>query len=101
MVMTNLQNGTMEIDNENFSANNFLKRKLHDNILSVTFVKKDGTERKMLCTLRDDMIPALQETQEATQKRTRSDEAVAVWDLEKNAWRSFRFDSIIGFSEYN
>ncbi len=99
--MTNLQNGTTKTDNESTSANNFLKQMLYDNILSVKFVKKDGTERKMRCTLRGDMIPALQGTQEAAQKRTRSDEALAVWDLEKNAWRSFRFDSIIGFSEDN
>ena len=106
--MTNLQNGTMEMDNESFSANNFIKEKLRENILSVKFVKKDGTERKMRCTLRGDMIPVLQESTEvdiedidAAQKRTRSAENLAVWDLEKNAWRSFRYDSIIGFSEDN
>ncbi len=99
--MTNLQNGTMEMDNESFSANNFIKEKLRENILSVKFVKKDGTERKMRCTLRGDMMPNLQETTETAQKRARSDESLAVWDLEKNAWRSFRYDSIIGFSEDN
>ena len=96
-----LQNGTMEMDNENFSANNFIKEKLRENILSVVFVKKDGTERKMKCTLRGDMIPDLRETTESAQKRTRSEENLAVWDLEKEAWRSFRYDSIIGFSEVN
>lgn len=96
-----LQNGTMEMDNENFSANNFIKEKLRENILSVVFVKKDGTERKMKCTLRGDMIPAPRETTESAQKRTRSEENLAVWDLEKEAWRSFRYDSIIGFSEVN
>lgn len=88
--MTNLQNGL---------ANDFLKEKLRENILNVVFVKKDGTERKMKCTLREDLIPALQKTTETDQKRVRSDESLAVWDLEKDGWRSFRYDSIIGFSE--
>lgn len=95
----NLQNGTMQMNNENFSANNFLKEKLRENVLSVVFVKRDGTEREMKCTLRGDMIPARQETTESAQKRTRSEENLAVWDLEKEGWRSFRYDSIIGFSE--
>jgi len=92
VVMTDLQNGL---------ANDFLKEKLRENILSVVFVKKDGTERKMRCTLREDLIPTLQETTKAAQNRVRSDESLAVWDLEKDGWRSFRYDSIIGFSETN
>jgi hypothetical protein len=90
--MTDLQNGL---------ANDFLKEKLRENILSVVFVKKDGTERKMRCTLREDLIPTLQETATTAQNRVRSDESLAVWDLEKDGWRSFRYDSIIGFSETN
>ena len=97
--MTNLQNGTTETDDESFSANNFVKEKLRENVLSVVFIKRDGTERRMRCTLRGDMIPALQGTTEAAQKRVRSEENLAVWDLDKEAWRSFRYDSIIGFSE--
>lgn len=98
-----LQNGTIAMDDENFSANNFIKEKLRENILLVKFVKKDGTERRMRCTLRGDMIPEFdrKEIDYAIQNRTRVDESLAVWDLEKNAWRSFRYDSIIGFSEDN
>ena len=55
----------------------------------------------MRCTLRKDLIPTLQETTTTAQNRVRSDESLAVWDLEKDGWRSFRYDSIIGFSETN
>ena len=95
----NLQNGTIAMDNESFSANSYLKDKLRENILNVQFVKKDGTERKMRCTLKADLLPAQTDIEEAVQKKTPNPDVLAVWDLEKEAWRSFRYDSIIGFSE--
>lgn len=56
----------------------------------VTFTKKDGTERKMLCTLKSEVLPRNDKRDE----RQRSEEALSVWDIEKESWRSFRFDSI-------
>lgn len=55
----------------------------------VTFTKKDGTTRNMLCTLHKDIIP-----QTSGESKFNPD-IVVVYDLEKEAWRSFRFDSII------
>lgn len=92
----NLQNGIMEMDEESFSANNFLKEKLRENVVQVQFVKRDESVRKMRCTLRGDMLPE-QDTSKTSQKK-RNDESLAVWDLEKEAWRSFRYDSVIGFT---
>ena len=59
---------------------------------TITFTKKDGTERKMLCTLMEDKIPS-EKTPKNTGK-TQSEESIAVFDLEKEDWRSFRFDSV-------
>jgi len=59
---------------------------------TITFTKKDGTERKMFCTLREDKIPS-EKTPKNTGK-TQSEESIAVFDLEKEDWRSFRFDSV-------
>ena len=59
---------------------------------SITFIKKDGTERKMLCTLMEDKIPS--EKLPKNSGKAQSEESVAVFDLEKEDWRSFRFDSI-------
>lgn len=67
---------------------------LRDSVVTVTFVKKDGTERDMRCTLRKDKLPIFQESTEEKKTRKKSEEAVAVYDLEKEAWRSFRWDSI-------
>ena len=74
----------------------FLRGMLFTSIVNLTFIKKDGTERKMRCTLRDDLLPAQEESASA-QKKTPNPEVLAVWDLENSGWRSFRYDSVIGF----
>ena len=61
-------------------------------IVQLTFTKKDGTERIMKCTLAEQKIPA--ENVPKGTERAKSDEAVAVFDLENNGWRSFRWDSL-------
>ena len=55
----------------------------------VTFTKADGTERQLRCTLRN--IPE-EDLPKGT--GTTSDEAQRVYDLDKEAWRSFRWDSV-------
>jgi hypothetical protein len=68
---------------------------LHTNVVTVTFTKKDGSERVMRCTLQDEFLPA-QDVKDIKEGKVRNktEEVVAVWDLEKEAWRSFRLDSI-------
>jgi hypothetical protein len=46
----------------------------------------------MLCTLAENKIPS--EKSPKNSRKTKSDEALAVFDLEKQSWRSFRFDSV-------
>jgi hypothetical protein len=98
VVMTNLQNGIAMADSS-FSANSFIKERLQSSILNVIFVKKNGDERRMRCTLHPDFLPKQVDLEEAVQKKTPNADTLAVWDLDKEAWRSFRYDSIIGFSE--
>ena len=62
--------------------------KLKQGDVSVTFTKKDGSERVMKCTLKEDVIPSV----ESSKKENVG--VVVVRDTEKNAWRSFRTDSI-------
>jgi hypothetical protein len=54
----------------------------------------------MLCTLNSDYLPVIdkKEGDEVKKSKTPSDTNIAVWDLEKNSWRSFRVDSIINYS---
>ena len=66
---------------------------LRNNDCSVTFLKKDGTERTMICTLRQDTIPEVRGT---GVKKT--DDVISVFDLGKSEWRSFRVDSVVSIA---
>jgi hypothetical protein len=63
---------------------------------TVTFTKKDGTQRVMRCTLRPEALPEMitESTRTSTERRE-SDSTIAVWDLDLGAWRSFRLDSLV------
>lgn len=62
---------------------------LEKNIVEVTFTKKDGTERIMKCTLKEDYLPEI-----VGSERKKNEDALAVFDLDMEDWRSFRWDSI-------
>jgi hypothetical protein len=65
----------------------------NENGVEVLFTKKDGSQRTMLCTLSESKIPADKQPKSETQSSTVGS-AVRVFDLEKNEWRSFRWDSV-------
>jgi len=68
-----------------------IRNLLRQAVVTVVFTKGDGTVREMKCTLSEQFLPA-QEISES--KRKSSPDACPVWDMEKQAWRSFRWDSI-------
>ena len=85
----------------------WVKSLLQKSTVTVTFVKADGTDREMLCTLNWDHIPtdkAPKETPttpidgivtESKKPRKEPDpHSLRVFDLEKQEWRSFRFDRL-------
>lgn len=98
MDLTNLQNGSTPQQDEASWRNEFLRSNLQTAILNVAFIKKDGSQRDLRCTLRPDLLPAQTDLEEAVQKKTPNPDVLAVWDLDNQGWRSFRYDSIIGFS---
>lgn len=59
----------------------------------VKFTKVTGEVREMPCTLREDLIPK-QEVKENAKPKKPNDAVVSVWCLDKQAWRSFRVDSV-------
>jgi len=69
---------------------------LKENILIVTFLKKNGERRVMRCTLREDLLPP-KPVDYVPKERTPNPNVVAVWDLDKNEWRSFQVDSVIKY----
>lgn len=71
---------------------------LQEHQCRVIFKKADGQERDMICTLAEEFLPKQVDLEEAIQKKAANQMVIAVWDLDKQAWRSFRVDSIISFS---
>jgi len=73
---------------------------LHDENLKsgvcVTFTKKDGSERKMQCTLIESKIPTDKRPKGTSESENTSivGSAVRVFDTEVGEWRSFRWDSV-------
>ena len=69
---------------------------LHKQIVEVTFLKLDGEERKMPCTLILNFLPPATKDDPLTQKKVReiSDKVVAVWAIESKGFRSFRYDRV-------
>lgn len=84
-------NAMIKIDKET------LNELLHADVLTVTFIKKDGTERVMRCTLREDLLPKIVVKEGEVKKEKKvNEEVVPVYDMEAKAFRSFRLDSIKG-----
>jgi len=83
-------------DNDLNKFKRWLKGHLRMGPVTVTFTKKDGTERVMKCTT-DATIIMFKDPTSVESKgsaRTASENIMPVFDLEANAWRSFRWDSI-------
>jgi len=70
---------------------------LQESVCLVEFTKVNGDPRIMKCTLMTDKIPAPvvhpAETRYPQLKKEKDyTKAISVWDMDKNAWRSFRVD---------
>ena len=66
----------------------------HGETITVTFTKKDGTERTMLCTRNMNLIP--EEQHPKGTGKPKSQWIITVFDLEKGEWRSFNESSVRG-----
>ena len=70
---------------------------LRSNTVKVLFTKQDGSQREMFCTLNEASIPSESLPKTPTVAST-SQSAARVFDVEKQQWRSFRWDSVIKVS---
>jgi hypothetical protein len=71
---------------------------LQNNILLVTFIKKDGTKRELKCTLKPNIIEAYYSNHsKPTSVRKSNDLQVSAVDIELNEFRSFLVDSVIDY----
>jgi hypothetical protein len=78
-------------DQELFST--MVKDILRTGMCEVSFVKQDGTDRVLQCTLNQQYLPVVEATEEKP-ARKKNKEVCAVFDTDLNEWRSFRYDSL-------
>lgn len=71
----------------------WLKGMLRVGEMTVTFTKKDGTERVMRCSLKPEDLPPV-ELKEDKKERKQSTESLSVYDLDAKGWRCFVIKSI-------
>jgi hypothetical protein len=75
-----------------------LIEKLFENVVTINFVKVNGDNRVMKCTLNKQYLPEKIEIESKDllwdDRRNMSKESLSVWDVEANGWRSFRWDNL-------
>lgn len=64
---------------------------LKDNVVQVSFTKKDGTNRIMKCTLEPGILP---ENKPSEAERKVNDSVINAFNVDLMEWRSFRVDSV-------
>jgi hypothetical protein len=84
----------------------WLKSHLAFGPVTVTFTKKDGSERVMECTTSPSLVPFVEEPVHVTntdnpidfpvpkKEKKVNEDICPVYDLESKHWKSFRWDSV-------
>ena len=77
-----------------------LLKDLRENVIEVHFVKVNGENRVMRCTLQSHMLPEMyqqnpSERQEEQDFHVKNPDVISAWDVSAAGWRSFRIDSVI------
>ena len=87
-------NGVEESVQQGFR--DLFRKRLQAETARVEFSKADGTRRVMNCTLNEAVLPPAKKDDPLTQKKVRAinEDAQVVWDIDKKAWRSFRWDRL-------
>ena len=80
-------------DNDWNKLDKWLRNVLQTETVTVTFTKKDGTERIMNCTTNPSIVPKVEIKEGATPRKV-SETTMRVFDTDINEWRSFTTKSI-------
>lgn len=91
-LMTSSSGSTTALSSSLAEKKDALKTLLKAADCTVTFTKKDGTERVMKCTLRESVAIPYEKKTDRT--REPKEDILPVWDLEANAWRSVTVSQI-------
>jgi hypothetical protein len=80
-------------EDERDAFRNWVKGVLRERSVTVNFHNARDEFRSMSCTLNPDLgMPVV--VKENTSPRKSKDDVCVVWDLQKQSWRSFRWDRI-------
>ncbi len=83
-------------ENSISNAIDFLKKISEEDVVTVKFTKKDGTDRVMKCTLNFERIPKELRPKGVKLidilKKIQKSKILSVFDLEKMGWRSIPFE---------
>jgi len=75
---------------------------LHEGVVKVRFTKVNGELRLMKCTLDPAVLPPHETNTDLPidfpKPINENLDVLRVWDVEAEGWRSFRLDSIIGYT---
>ncbi len=86
----------MQFDNEdNNKRRELITEMLRRGVCDVTFTKVNGEVRRMPCTLREDLVPAVdnKESKKESKKKSSPDN-MSVWCTDKQEWRSFKLANV-------
>jgi len=82
----------------------WLRSHLRFGPVTVTFTKKDGTDRVMTCTTNEQLVPQepIHETNTDNpidfpapkREKKANEDVMSVYDIDAKGWRSFRWDSL-------
>lgn len=73
----------------------WLSGALKNFIVTVTFIKKDGSERVMRCTLDSKHLPKETVKEDSEKKpKKKSENTLSVYDMDVQGWRSFTIKSV-------
>jgi WYL_2, Sm-like SH3 beta-barrel fold len=76
-----------------------LLKDIRENVVEVHFIKVDGEQRVIRCTLQPELLPELyrtniQERKEEQDFHLKNPDVISAWDVNAGGWRSFRIDSV-------
>ena len=74
-----------------------LVTRLRNDVLEIEFNRVDGEYRHMTATLVPQFLPKQLDEENSNHKSNPN--VVALWDVNKGAWRSVRLDRVISISE--
>jgi hypothetical protein len=77
---------------------NELIEALTQGVVTVSFTKVDGSRRDMQCTLNQAHLPVVESVGKPASRRKYNPDVQSVYDVNAKGWRSWRWDSVIEFT---